>query len=75
MSQMQIVSIIGFDGMNVPAKALEAIGLKIGDKVHVTLGDGQLILRPAANSSRQQQIDEITTDVFARRKSAYERLA
>jgi len=45
------------------------------DEVNVTVGERQLILRPAGDSARQQQIEAITRDVFERRKDAYERLA
>jgi antitoxin component of MazEF toxin-antitoxin module len=75
MSHMPILSTVGSEGVLVPVRALESIGLQIGDRVDVTLGDGQLVLRPAADATRQQRIDEITREVFDRRKSAYERLA
>jgi antitoxin component of MazEF toxin-antitoxin module len=58
-----------------PAAVLESLGLRIGDVLEATLGDRQLILRPVADAARRQLLQEITQDVFERRRDAYQRLA
>jgi len=75
MPETPIISVVSSGGVIVPVDVLEAIGLRVGDEVNVTVGERQLILRPAGDSARQQQIEAITRDVFERRKDAYERLA
>jgi len=75
MSDMPLVSIVESDGVVVPVDILESIGLRVGDRVNVSLGNRELILRPAAATDSERKIDEITRDVFQRRKDAYERLA
>ena len=75
MPAMSIISVVEPNGVLVPVEALESIGLQIGDSVDMSLEDGRLILRPVADARRQQQIDDITRDVFERRKDAYQRLA
>ncbi len=54
---------------------LEQLGLRIGDVMDVTLGDRQLILRPATDIARRELVEEITREVFERRRDAYQRLA
>ena len=59
----------------LPAAVLESLGLHIGDVVDVSLADRHLILQPAADAARRQRVEEITQEVFQRRRDAYERLA
>jgi antitoxin component of MazEF toxin-antitoxin module len=75
MSDMPLVSVVESEGVVVPMDVLEAIGLRVGDRVNVSLGHRELILRPAAPTDSKRDIEEITRDVFERRKDAYERLA
>jgi antitoxin component of MazEF toxin-antitoxin module len=75
MPELPIVSVVEPGGVTVPADVLKAIGLEIGDSVDVSIGDGQLILRPSTDARRRQQMDGITRDVFERREDAYRRLA
>jgi antitoxin component of MazEF toxin-antitoxin module len=75
MSDMPLVSVVESKGVVLPVDVLEAIGLRVGDRVNVSLGDRALILRPAAVTDSKRDIEQITRDVFDRRKDAYERLA
>ncbi|HJT78763.1 MAG TPA: AbrB/MazE/SpoVT family DNA-binding domain-containing protein [Gemmataceae bacterium] len=59
----------------LPAALLESVGLRVGDVVEVTLGDRELILRPAEDAARRKLLETITDEVFERRKDAYQRLA
>jgi antitoxin component of MazEF toxin-antitoxin module len=75
MSDMPLVSVVESEGVIVPVDVLEAIGVRVGDRVNVSLGDRELILRPASTSDNKRDIEDITRDVFERRKDAYQRLA
>ncbi len=57
------------------AAVLESAGLHVGDVLDVTLGNGQLILRPAEDALRRDLLEKITQEVFERRRDAYQRLA
>ena len=75
MPQLTIVSHGDSAAVVLPASVLESIGLRIGDVLEATLGDRQLILRPVEDAARRQLLQEITQDVFERRREAYQRLA
>jgi antitoxin component of MazEF toxin-antitoxin module len=75
MSQTPIVSLGDSAAVILPASVLDAVGLRIGDVAEVTLADRQLILRPAEDAGRRRLLEEITRDVFERRRDAYQRLA
>jgi AbrB family looped-hinge helix DNA binding protein len=75
MPQLPIVSLGDASGIVLPAELLEALGLRVGDAVEVTLSDRQLILRPAEDAARRQLVEAITQEVFERRRDAYQRLA
>ena len=75
MSQVPIVPLGESAAVVLPASVLEAMGLRIGDVVEVTLAERQLILRPVQDAGRRQQFEEITQEVFEQRRDAYQRLA
>ena len=75
MSDMPLVSVVESEGVVVPADVLATIGLRVGDRVNVSLGNHELILRPAAATDNERDIDKATREVFERRKDAYQRLA
>lgn len=75
MPQLTIVAHGDSAAVVIPAALLESVGLHVGDVVDVTLGDHQLILRSPDDASRRQLIEEVTRDVFERRRDAYQRLA
>jgi antitoxin component of MazEF toxin-antitoxin module len=75
MSVERLVSVVESAGVIVPVEILEAIGLRVGDRVIVSLGDRELFLRPATAKNSERDIEANTRDVFERRKDAYERLA
>jgi antitoxin component of MazEF toxin-antitoxin module len=75
MPQLTIFSHGDFAAVVLPAELLESVGLRVGDVVDVTLGDRQLILRPGEDAARRALLEEITREVFERRRDAYRRLA
>jgi antitoxin component of MazEF toxin-antitoxin module len=75
MPQLTIVPHGDSAAVILPAAVLESVGLRVGDIIDVTLGDGQLILRSARDTSRRELLEKITREVFERRKDAYQRLA
>ncbi|NOT57146.1 MAG: AbrB/MazE/SpoVT family DNA-binding domain-containing protein [Deltaproteobacteria bacterium] len=56
-------------------EALAQLGIAIGDEVEVSLLDRTLLLQPLDEAARSQQLATLTKSVFARRQSAYVRLA
>lgn len=75
MSQLTIVSHGDSAAIILPASILESTGLGIGDVLEVTIADRQLVLRPIEEAVRRKLLQEITQDVFDRRRDAYQRLA
>lgn len=75
MPQLTIVPHGDSAAVVLTTAVLESVGLRIGDVVEVTLGDRQLILRPAEDAARRELVEEITREVFERRREAYQRLA
>ena len=75
MTQLSIVPHGTAAAVVIPPDILEAVGLRIGDVVDVTLGDRQLILQPSEDASRRQRIEKITGEVLEQRSEAYQRLA
>jgi AbrB family looped-hinge helix DNA binding protein len=75
MPQFTIVSQTDTDSVVLPASLLESMGLHAGDRVEVTLIDGQLILRPADDPARGELLQKITGEVLEQRREAYRRLA
>ena len=59
----------------LPQEYLEKMGIDIGDEIDMSIKGRTLILRPLDDSERAQKIDAVTSAVFKRRKSAYEKLA
>jgi antitoxin component of MazEF toxin-antitoxin module len=75
MAQSKIVSLGEAAAVVLPGEVLEAMGLRVGDVIDVTVGDRELILRPAAPEGSQSSIEEIVRELFERRGDAYRRLA
>jgi hypothetical protein len=51
------------------------LGLKVGDEVDISLVEKTLILRSLDEAKRAGRIENTTTLIIERRKSAYEELA
>ncbi len=75
MPQLTIVPHGDSGAVILSAAVLDSVGLHIGDVVDLTVGDRQLILRPVEDASRRGLLEEITREVFERRRDAYQRLA
>ncbi len=58
----------------LPAALLESIGLQVGDVQDASVDERQLILRPVEDAARQHLVEEITREMFERRRDAYQRL-
>jgi antitoxin component of MazEF toxin-antitoxin module len=59
----------------LPKDILDKLGIAIGDEVELFLIDRTLIVQPLDEADRAQQLAAVTQAVFARRQSAYARLA
>jgi antitoxin component of MazEF toxin-antitoxin module len=75
VAQLPVISVGDSAAVILPLAVLESLGLKIGDVMDVTLEEHRLILRPANDSARRQVIEEITREMFERRRDAFQRLA
>lgn len=75
MPQLTIVPHLDACAVVLPASILESIGLQVGDVLEATVRERELILRPVEDAARHRVLDEITRDVFERRRDAYQRLA
>jgi antitoxin component of MazEF toxin-antitoxin module len=75
MPQLTIIPHGNSAAVVLPAALLESIGLHVGDVVEATADERQLILRPVEDAARQQLVEEITREMFERRRDAYQRLA
>jgi len=75
MPQLIIVAHGDTAAVVLPASVLAATGLRVGDVVEATVGERELILRPGEDAARRRLLDEITHEVFERRRDAYQRLA
>jgi AbrB family looped-hinge helix DNA binding protein len=59
----------------LPQEVLDQLGINPGDEVDLSVVDGTLVLRPLEDVDRARKLEEATSNVFERRKSAYEQLA
>ena len=75
MPQLTIVPHGDSAAIILPASVLESIGLQVGDVLEATVQERELILRPVDDVARRRLLDEITREVFERRRDAYQRLA
>jgi len=75
MSEATIVPLGDGAAVALPEAVIESVGLRIGDKVELSVGNRQLILSPVEDPTRESRFAEIARDVFERREEAYRRLA
>ena len=75
MPQLTVVSHGDAAAVVLSKTVLESVGLQIGDTLDLTVGDGQLILRPANDAERRRLMADLTEEVLKRRSDAYQRLA
>jgi antitoxin component of MazEF toxin-antitoxin module len=75
MSQLTVLPIGTGAAVMLPDEVIQSVGLRIGDKLELTVGDQQLILRPVEDRPREARLAEITREVFEERQDAYRRLA
>ncbi len=75
MSQQQITQIGNAAALLLPPEILEQTGIHIGDTIEISVVDGMLIVSTLQEFERKQNIQDAIRNVFARRKSAYQRLA
>ena len=75
MSQLTVIPLGAGAAVVLPDAVIESVGLRIGDKLDLTVRDQQLILRPVEDHPREARLAEITREVFEQRQDAYRRLA
>ena len=75
MSRERITVVGESAALLLPKDILDKLGIAIGDEVELSLIDRTLILQPLDEADRAQQLATVTQAVFARRQSAYARLA
>lgn len=75
MSRRRIIASGEEAALLLSQETLNQMGVSIGDDVDMSIQDGALIVRPLNEATRAQKIEEVTSDVFERRKNAYQRLA
>jgi antitoxin component of MazEF toxin-antitoxin module len=61
--------------VRLPPQVLEDLGIGIGDEVEMSVNEGAIVLRPIDEAVRARKIEDVSTSVIDRRKSAYEELA
>lgn len=61
--------------VRLPPQILEDLGIGIGDEVEMSIKEGAIILRPLDEPEPARKIEDASTAVIDRRKSAYEELA
>ena len=75
MPREHITTIDGSAALLLPEGALKSLGVSVGDEVEIDIVEGKLILRSLDEWEREQKLRAVTDEVFARRQSAYQRLA
>jgi len=75
MAQQQVTQIGNTAALFLPPDILEQTGIHVGDTIEMSVVDGMLIVSSLQEIEREQRIRDAIRDVFARRKSAYQRLA
>ena len=75
MSQLTVIPLGAGAAVVLPDAVIESVGLRIGDKLDLTVSDQQLILRPVEVHPPEARLAEITREVFEQRQDAYRRLA
>jgi antitoxin component of MazEF toxin-antitoxin module len=75
MSRERLMAVGESAALILSEEALAQLGIAIGDEVEVSLLDRALLLQPLDEAERSQQLATLTKSVFARRQSAYIRLA
>jgi len=75
MSRERLTAVGESAALLLSKDVLDKLGLAIGDEVEVSLLDRTLLLQSLDEAARAQQLVTLTKSVFARRQSAYIRLA
>jgi antitoxin component of MazEF toxin-antitoxin module len=75
MTQQQIITVGNSLALPLSAEALAALGVGAGDAVNVFVVGRQMVVEPIDAGNRHEKFQAILNDIFARRRSAYEKLA
>ena len=75
MSQLTVIPLGAGAAVVLPDAVIESVGLRIGDKLDLTVSDQQLILRPDEVHPPEARLADIDREVFEQRQDAYRRLA
>lgn len=75
MSETQVFNHGDAPAIALGAEHLDALGVRVGDSVEVSVVNGQLVVRPIDEQSRKKMISAAIEDVMQRRRSVFEELA
>ena len=75
MSRTRITASGDSPALLLSQEVLDQLGLKVGEEVDISLVEKTLILRSLVEAERARRIENATSLIFERRKSAYEELA
>jgi antitoxin component of MazEF toxin-antitoxin module len=75
MTQQQIITVGNVLALPLSAEALAALGIGPGDAVKVSVVGKQMVVEPIDAGDRQEKFQAILDDIFARRRSANQKLA
>ncbi|MGH9897923.1 MAG: AbrB/MazE/SpoVT family DNA-binding domain-containing protein [Pyrinomonadaceae bacterium] len=75
MSRERIRAIEDSAAVLLPKETLDALGVKVGDELNLSIDNGALILRPLEDTQRVEKLEGAIKSVFERRKSVFEELA
>lgn len=75
MRTSEITMIENSPALMLTQEMLDALGAHIGDEVEISVSEQKLIVRAVTEAERVATMEKIMDDLFAARRSAYERLA
>lgn len=58
----------------IASEVVQALGLKHGDEIDVSVLDRSVVLRPLEEAERAEKLDAVTRAVIARRRKALQQL-
>ena len=75
MQDTQVITVEESGAAFLPINVLEAIGVKAGDKIEVSISEHSIVVRSVAEAEREREIKASAKKIFERHHTAFERLA
>jgi antitoxin component of MazEF toxin-antitoxin module len=75
MPRIQIKKVGNSAALLLTEEIMKLLAIQIGDEVDIRVKDRKLIIQPSDDILREQKLLDVTSNVFERRKSAYQQLA